>query len=267
MNKHTGYMNSYVGHEQIVAELSESLPHVVLFVGPASVGKSTLAKAIMERYEDCTTWHLLNSATASDVVDISRVAPRNGSNKIITLNITKAKQEALDVLLLALEDSPESTKFILVSDDMPSETIVSRSHVYPFGLLSEEEVYRVLTEVNHCSKDKASLLASRSKGQISAALELAQQEENKLPVLSVLRAFREKDTQILDHASVAWEQKHTDLLQTWAKEALTGRWRIFNEAESGLSKKIIMRVLIASSTSIRPKLMVRSKLMKILRGL
>lgn len=114
---------------------------------------------------------------------------------------------------------------------------------------------------------EAKRLAELSGGQIKKAFEALDELTIKPVVLLALRAFREHDAAALDRLADKWSDEHTSLLVKWCTESVTDRWALFSEAESELpGRSLPLKILMALSADIRPRLVVRSSLMSVLRG-
>lgn len=126
-----------IGHEQVVTTLrgkiSEGkLGSAILFTGPTSVGKTTLAKAlaadilgtktILASNPNFSEYNLSENRTIEDIraiISVSKLKPRDGAIKRIILleefqGILGAPA-AGNAFLSALENPPDSTLFILCS--------------------------------------------------------------------------------------------------------------------------------------------------------
>lgn len=259
-----------IGHERVRAAIGSRFPRVMLFIGPPSVGKRTLAETIRKEHnigrDDVLRVGKLSVLTARDVVRYASMAPR-GDYRLLIVRLDGSSQAAQNVLLKALEEAPETTRFILTSEDLPQPTIASRCEVHRFSLLSDEEVVKVLLEKDF-KEGTARKLAALSGGRVRRALEAGKISDLKVPVLSMVRALMEKDGKAVELLSTKWTDEHTDLLATLCRERITARWSVFQEAEVGdLTKILAFYVLQALRTDAKPKLMVRTRLMTILRGL
>ena len=258
------------GHTHILRSLKEDLPAVSLFYGPASVGKWTTAEYIRKYYNyepvDVIRIHKLTAALAGYLVKISDRTSSGHQGRLVIMKIDGASAEAFNRLLLTLEHA-QNTKFILISESVLFPTIASRAVLYSFSVLTEEEVVKVLQYKMGFKEDKAQELAKLSGGQVERAVQAVSDQDNKAVVLAVLEAIQEKDVESLDRLADRWSDNSTRLLQTWCREALTGRWRVFTPDDSGITGQgLPLQILISTRPDVRPKLVVRSGLMSIVRG-
>lgn len=126
-----------IGHAQVVTTLqgkisADRLGSAILFTGPTSVGKTTLAKAlasdilgsknILSNSPNFSEYNLSENRTIDDIraiISVSKLKPRDGATKRIILleefqGILGAPA-AGNAFLSALENPPDSTLFILCS--------------------------------------------------------------------------------------------------------------------------------------------------------
>ncbi|MEL7219856.1 MAG: hypothetical protein AAGJ93_00975 [Bacteroidota bacterium] len=83
-------------------------------------------------------------------------------------------------LLKLIEEPPENTVFILISEnqEMILNTILSRCQLVKVNALSEEEVSAGLVQQLQLAPEAASAIAQLAAGNFNDALKMAQQEEN-----------------------------------------------------------------------------------------
>lgn len=254
-----------IGHEPIRQRLSESLPAVSLFIGPESVGKRLTAEWVRQEYgygeHQTMRVNFLSMDAARDLTEFAR-----GTDRLAIIQLDKASRAALNALLKTLEDAP-ATKFILISQETPIETITSRATKFQFGLLTEEQVTKFFSEVRNFKPELAERYASKSGGQIKRAFQFMTGYDAKPLVLQVIRAFREHDLVGLERLADKWTDDATELLREWCTEQITGHWFIFDNAETEIhGKELALKILMALSANVRPRLVVRASLMNILKG-
>jgi replication-associated recombination protein RarA len=260
----------YFGHEKNLKAVKNHLPSVLLFEGPASVGKWELAEYIREKWgfknSDTLRIKRLTQENARFAAKFANERPRGWSKLVIVRLNRKATKGAQNILLKSMEEARDAT-FILITEEAPLETVRSRAIPYKFGLLSEEDVYKILTIRLRYSEERAETMAKLSGGQIKRALSHKRDQESKLVVMKALDAVHRRDAEALESLVKLWQQEHTDLLVQWCYEALTGRWKLFVPEESSITgKKVPMRILVALSEDLRPRLVVRSALSSVLQG-
>jgi hypothetical protein len=270
-----------IGHGQVVEHLRSDTPQVSLLLGPSSVGKTTVAEEVFESLG--VSGAMLRRFEALRIADARSITSftsrRSSLPKGAIVQLDGATDEATNAMLKVLEEPPSATYFMLCASTPPPLTIVSRSQVFRLGYLTDAEVARVLMSTKPVlSLERAEKAARSAGGQVSRAREMARLEESKGPVLSVLHAVAFGDEELFSNAiggkreiEINGSKRREDtfgptqwrLLRTWAREALSGRWRAFSPAESyGLQKspEVASRVLRMGDVS-RPKVGVRCALL------
>lgn len=259
-----------VGQEVLPRLMSEGLPPVALFVGPKSVGKWAVAEFLRRQNKildsDVLRIHKLSAGLARAVVPFASTAPV-GDLRLAIIELDDATPSAVHILLKTLEESSRAHHFILIAQHLPLPTLVSRSQVHQFRLLTEAEVTDILVERRGFKLANAQSLAALAGGQVSMALENAVNEGERALVVEALTAFRDHNPAVLDAVAPKWRDEHTALLTKWCTEALTGRWSLFNAEQMQLPGRLPLRILMALKANVRPKLVVRSQLMTLLRGI
>lgn len=258
-----------VGHESVTRVLAAELPPVALFLGPESVGKWTTAEWLRHEHEvddaDVLRIRRLTATEARSFVRFAVIAPK-GSVKLAIVRLDRATAPSQHILLKTLEQAPESFRAILISSGAPLSTVMSRSQLYRFSLLTEDQVAEVLRKKNF-NPTEAKHLASMSGGHVNRALTVAESMDPKVTVLAAVRALRERDADALDNLAGKWTDTHTELLADLCRESITYRWRIFSDAEvEGMGRKLPLKILTVLRPNIRPRLVIRASLMSILRG-
>lgn len=257
--------------QEVVASINP-LPRVSLFEGPRSVGKWTTAEWLRHtnKISDSDVFRV-KRLLVEQAIAITRFAalkPTAGSRRLAIVNLDGATAPALNHLLKALEESPETSTFVLIASKPVLPTIKSRSAVFPFHVLSTDAVAEILETKKGFTQGQARIWAERSGGSVWAALSSAEALEAKPTVMLVVKAFRELDVAALEKAADKWTDKHTAYLVQWCHECITKQWRLFNDDESGIEgRSIPMKILIASYADVRPRLLIRANLMSALRGL
>lgn len=260
-----------IGHESILAELTSGAkaPRALLFVGPPSVGKWTLAEHVARKWGVPSLSILrisqLTTASARELSSLTNVAASSG--RVALVRLDGASPAALNVLLKALEEDSDTT-FVLISSEDPASTIRSRCTVYRFGYLTVDQVAEVLRRRN-VSPGAALRVAQFSGGRVSKALEelRGEAEVNRVLVRSAVRAVKERDAKTLDVVATNWTDDHTQLLRNFCHEAITRRWSTFKETDvEGIGRKLPLKILSALGMDARPRLVVRAGLMEVLRN-
>ena len=257
-----------IGHTRTRKSLEKFLPPVTLLVGPKSVGKWTLAEHLREfhgfRDVDVLRIPYLSNAKTENILTFQRTWPV-GQYKLCIVRIDTAHDRNLNMLLKTLEETT-FTKFILVAEDMPIETVVSRAFLYQMGLLSDEEVAAVLA-LRGFKEDTAQQRAVVASGRVDKALEVQDAKEGKLIVLRAVQAIHDKDAATLESLTAKWKDEHTELLLRWCSEQISNRWKLFSEDETSVvGQGLALKILMALRADVKPRLMIRYSLMKVLRG-
>lgn len=263
-----------IAHAKIRDRLEWDLPAVSLFIGPKSVGKWTMAEHLVS-YHRINTLNVLRiehlDASAAHSLSLLAGLSPVGPLTLAIVRLDGSTPETKTILLKTLEEcsNPNRVRFILIASDYVPETISSRSTVFRFSLLSEEEVRLVLV-ARGWSVDQATLYAPRGRGQVGAATTAATADwfDAKTTVGAALSAILTRDEEILFRLADKWTEAHTTLMETMCREALSRRWQAFSESEcEGLVRKLALRILFALRADVRPRLIVRASLMSVLRSL
>ncbi len=207
-----------VGHAWAVELLaqavrSDRVSHAYLFLGPAQVGKTTLAKAfaqtlVCERAAlpgadgspcgTCRACRRVSEGRYPDVQVISAeknwiqieqirnlqgdaaVAPLEGKRKVFVIQeIERATPAAANALLKTLEEPPPHVVLLLTSNrrDMVLPTVLSRCQIVGLRALPLDEVAAALQLRWHVPEDQAALLARLSSGRLGWAVVAATDEQ------------------------------------------------------------------------------------------
>lgn len=257
-----------IGHMEVVAALTEQFPSAALLWGPPSVGKTLAAEQVRRAHKifepDVLRIRRLGVPEARTLIDFASRAASTPAGKVAIVQLDGADRAATDALLKVTEDVHPGMHFLLVASEPIAHTLWDRAQVYPFGLLTQAQVAEFLRTQRGMSAVAAERLAEQSGGQVRGALEALHLAETKAPVLAAVRALRENDPDGLESLAERWRDEHTVLLVRWAHEAVSLRWRTFNDAETGEVGSLPLRVLLALRREARPRLLVRSVLMDLL---
>lgn len=181
-----------------------SLPPSLIFAGPSGVGKSMMALALAQFVNclspaaedacgECTSCRRIVRAVHADLLRIEpgdtgsikteqireaieRAAYRPFEGRRRVVIIDRAEQmivNAQDAILKTLEEPPNASTFILVTDtpDLLLPTIRSRCQRLRFGRLSPADVAEVLMRSHGYDEPDARAAASLSDGSVGKALE------------------------------------------------------------------------------------------------
>lgn len=258
------------GHSHHLERLHKELPPASLFVGPFSVGKWTVAEHLRWFYQidpvDVLRVNELTTDAAEAVYEFTLTAPTASAFKLVIADLYKSTPLAQTALAFSLLN-PRNARIIVVST--PADVIDAvRSLCIPFQFtyLSDEQLSNVLVQKMNFSPERAKSLAPAGRGQVAAALHVANSESVLNDVLAVVKALRIHDEELLLSYAQRWTDAHTRWLARWCEESASGRWFVFSPEDGVDSKSLPLRVLAALRQNVRPRLVVRSLLHRILRG-
>lgn len=259
-----------VGHADIRQTLAAALPPVTLLSGPQSVGKWTVAEAARRTHKifepDVLRVKRLGVTEARTLASFAVTAPARPEGRVAIVDLDSGSPEAFNVLLKPLEDVRPGMHFLLVSSKPVPYTVSSRAQQMTFGLLGVEEVAQILKEQRGLGDTLAHRLALQSGGQIKNALNALVIQDDRAFALSAVRAIQAGDAEALEGMADRWREPHTDLLVSWCHEIVSQRWRIFSEADvEGMGRSVPLRLLMALRRDVRPRLVVRSILLDVLK--
>jgi hypothetical protein len=235
------------------------LPPVTLLRGPRSVGKRTLAEALVKHHGglslETRTILTLSMDEAREVKSLCERAPM-GPLRGFIIRLDGASEHVLNAMLKVLEEPPDSARFLLLAEGPVLPTIASRSVTYRMGLLSDAEMGAVLAQQGMVGTPLASAVMT-GRGQVDKATGLYDIEAARSRVLAVIKAIGVKDRALLEKALPDWGPDTHQLLVTWCVEAVTGRWRVFSARDASGVVGAPMELLTRLRFNARPKLMVR----------
>jgi DNA polymerase-3 subunit delta' len=193
-----------VGHTEVLGllEADTAAPaHAYLFVGPANVGKATVARkfaaallcgeeagcrrrveagvhpdAVVVEPDGRTS---LGVDRARSTVALAALTPVEGKRQVFLIEEAGLmNDEAANALLKTLEEPPPSTVFILVADSIESlpPTIASRCRTVMFGRVTEDEIEEGLVALG-ATPEQAGNAARISGGRPGLAVALATRPE------------------------------------------------------------------------------------------
>lgn len=201
----SGWFDGIVGHGRVVALLERELENpagAYLFVGAASVGKATVARAFAAALlcptgdPGCNVCRRAREGNHADLVPVvpdgsanlgvdqiratvaqASLSPVEGERKVFLFEEAGVMtDQAANALLKTLEESTPTTVFILVAeseDEFPA-TIASRCRTVHFGRVHDPDMVPALAAAG-VGLDAAEGLARVAGGRPGLALSLARQ--------------------------------------------------------------------------------------------
>jgi DNA polymerase-3 subunit delta' len=173
-----------------------SLPPVLLFYGPAGIGKTLFAKVVAERLTQTTKKeapdiHILSpeGKTHHHPVEVVRgmigeagFPPFEASFKVFIIEDAERMLPASSNALLKVLEEPPSDTYIILTSSEPSKllpTIVSRCFKMQFFQIPEEEIMHVIMKRLGLSEEEAGKVALLSEGSLGKALFMAKHPHKK----------------------------------------------------------------------------------------
>lgn len=262
-------MSEIHGHFSIVHSFNRMLWPVSIFVGPPSVGKWTVAEKVRRMYKfapaDVLRLHRLTAEDVETVRQFLSTPAVDSLSKLIIVEVDKAPLSVQAALGKVMEFFPGST-YIVIGQN-PSSALTARGAVFKFGYLTDGQVAEILVEQKRLDPEHAKEIAAQSGGMVWPAFKLIDQDQD-LPksVIAAVRAITSRDADALEELAKNWNDEATDLLVTWCGEAITGRWKTFGAETAVQGKSLPLSILLALEPEVRPRLVIRSQLMSILKG-
>jgi len=263
-------MINLYGHKKIRAKLDQDFPTALIFRGPESVGKWTTAEHYREKHgyleSDVIRVHKLSASLAREVREFMQTAPV-GSQRLAIVRIDNAPPSTMDVLLKAVEEASAQFRFIFITTGAVPPTLLSRLNVYQFGYLKVQDIQRVLIDKKNFKPDSALRAAEGGRGSVQGALQASDPDNLKQHAVKAVEAIMSKDEDKLDGLAAHWSDADTNSLSLWCREALTKQWKFFQPEDVDSPRRDIpLKILLALRSEVRPKLVVRSSLQRVLRG-
>lgn len=246
--------------EVLAAMLTGELSHT-LIVGPHSVGKRTMLEKLIQHQRVTDVVRILNTSEL-DMGDVRRASLETTSgNRVILIRLDYLKRTDEEKLLKIIEDAPDGVTFLATkTNPTQASPLLSRFTLYSVDYLPDRTVGRILSRLGY-APDRAALLASYSLGAVKPSIDMGKSSAYISLVNRALTCIAEKDMESLDKLYSKWEDGHTKVIREWARERVTGRWRLFQESDfPELGKGIAMRIWTKVNPFERPRYVVRSTL-------
>jgi len=263
-------MSEVIGHDRIIERLRNGVPQVSLFQGERSVGKWTTALWLRDHLGilpgDLLELRHLNMDAVREAVRFLKRAPF-GERRMLIAYLGGVTWQTQTGFLQVLEMLPPTSVVVFVAPpDVVSPALLSRTEVFDFSLLRPEDVKQILMGRNF-KESTAEHLAELSGGRVTNAIRLMQSNEIKITVLGAVRSLLLRDAKSLDTFAGRWSDEHTELLATMCRETISGRHVLFTDEETeALGRKLALKILTNIRTEVRPRLVVHSQLMTVLKG-
>jgi replication-associated recombination protein RarA len=257
------------GHAKLLERLHTHLPPVSLFLGPTSVGRWAVAEHLRwfhsVHVDDVLRVRELTPESAELIKEFSLTSPAASKFKLILVDLHKSNPTVQASILSVLEN-PKEARIILIGQASEAQNFI-RQHavIYRFSFLRPEEVARILVEKLDFSEERAEDLALRSGGQVVGALSIANADDSLARVRAAILALRSHDKTALAECAKTWVDEDTMLLGQWCNEAIASKWRVFSPEDAAASPSLPIRILLSIRPRVRPRLVVRSQLMSILK--
>lgn len=175
---------------------------------------------------------------AQEILKLLSLKSYEGGHKIVIVWMAdKMNISASNKLLKLLEEPPEKTVFILISENEEDiiQTIRSRCQVLHFGGLSEKVIADSLILKENIEASLADKIAHQSQGNYNKALLLLDEESEELPfeewfVSWVRAAFRAKGNAEAIQDLILWSEQIASLGRETQKKFLTFCIDMFRQA-------------------------------------
>lgn len=191
---------------------------------------------------------------ASDILKTLALKSYEGGYKIMIVWMAdKMNNDASNKLLKLLEEPPEKTLFLLITENEEDiiQTIRSRCQVLHFNLLSEKNIAQTLITNYECEEQLALKIAHQSQGDFNKALHIYQNDSENEPfeewfVVWVRAAFRAKGNATAIHDLIAWSEQIAGLGRETQKKFLAFCIDMFRQA-------LLLNYQVGSLVNFEPK--------------
>lgn len=190
-------LDKVIGNEKVVTRLkgiikSGKYPKALLFVGPSSAGKTTLARALVADMfkvpavpsASVSDYHESNAASTRKIDDIRdllkvvKLRPRTGPRRVFFID--EAQQitgDGAQAILKPLEEPPPQTMFILGSMEPEKLLTAMKNRCTQFVLegYTKDEVIKYVKRIrkgegmDYVTDDQCGVVAENSNGELRAA--------------------------------------------------------------------------------------------------
>ncbi len=170
----------------------------------------------------------------------------------------RASSRTLAAMLKLLEEPPPSTRFILLSTRPTMPMIKSRAQELTAGLLSPEQVEKIIYAVSDLSESESRIASHLGGGRVQPSIDARSGAEGSVQaVVDVLTSLRAGDQIALTEKARIWTDGDTGMLVRWAHERITGRYVIFSgsgapEVSTSAAERVLRTV--HSARGARPRI-------------
>lgn len=171
------------------------------------------------------------------VKSLSLKAYEGGYKVMIIWMADKMNTATANKLLKLLEEPPQKTVFLLVTEDEDDilQTILSRCQVLHFGGLSEQAIADALVSRENIEPAKAQKLAHQAQGNYNRAIQLLHKKGDDYPfeewfVQWVRAAFRAKGNAAAIHDLISWSEQIAGIGREAQKQFLDFCITMFRQA-------------------------------------
>jgi DNA polymerase-3 subunit delta' len=181
---------------------------------------------------------LIRVEDASDIVKTLSLKSFEGGYKVMIIWMAdKMNVEASNKLLKLLEEPPEKTIFILITEQEEDliQTIRSRCQVLHFGGLPENTIAATLVAQKQIDPKLAATIAHQAQGNFNKALHLLQNDDDSYPfdewfVTWVRAAFKAKGNAAAIQDLIQWSDEVAGLGRETQKKFLSFCVEMFRQA-------------------------------------
>ncbi|ACB83637.1 DNA polymerase III subunit delta' [Natranaerobius thermophilus] len=244
INFQTWSFDKFIGQEKIVKNLLRQLTsgntgHAYMFVGPEGQGKGSLARIfaaglLCESVDEnsgpcgiCYSCSKLKKSIHPDLVTIGSESksikieevrkvkqyinyrPTDSKKKIYLIESAEnMTREGANSILKMLEEPPEYVVFLLTVNELERmlPTVISRCQIHQFLPLTEEQLYKALSNRTHASQEQLELAVSLSGGMIGRGLAILQ-DESYYDMIKKAHSFVEKFEKLTLPELLDWAEK------------------------------------------------------------
>jgi DNA polymerase-3 subunit delta' len=234
----------------------DRVAHAYLFMGPSGVGRKLAARVFAQAlncenrcgHDPCGTCQICRLIASGKHPDVQTMVPMQRSSTISVKQIesilpsaymrphqgrckvfivSEADRLGLDAankLLKTLEEPPPSTVFVLVTERPEGvlPTVASRCQPVKFGRLRSDSVAAILSKDFGIDKQRATVAAELSGGQVTRGLEFADPGRTEA-MLGIFESFRDASTRMQAYdALVSFLAEQKTRLQEEAVEKISG---------------------------------------------